>query len=93
MFLTNGEENWRTSVQSEFVVNYDATILSAFVIYAADYDNIDNFRSTPMLDEIYGGDDGLTAALGYEEGEFTTILFRKKLDCKFSSELPFVQYL
>ncbi|GFO48494.1 cell surface glycoprotein 1, partial [Plakobranchus ocellatus] len=37
------------------------------------------FRSTPLFDEVYGGQDDLTAAFGYEENGETTILFRKKL--------------
>ena len=36
-------------------------------------------RSTPLHDEVYGGTQSLTAALGFEENGYTTILFRKKI--------------
>ncbi|KAK3090959.1 hypothetical protein FSP39_016057 [Pinctada imbricata] len=36
-------------------------------------------RSTPLHDEAYGGTESLTAAVGFEEDGYTTILFRKKL--------------
>ena len=38
------------------------------------------YRSTPLFDEVYGGQDDLTAAFGYEENGETTILFRRKLE-------------
>lgn len=37
-------------------------------------------RSTPRSDEFWGGDDSLTAALGWEEDGQTTIVFRRKLN-------------
>ena len=33
-------------------------------------------RSTPRRDEFYGGNDDLTAAVGWEENGVTTIMFR-----------------
>lgn len=36
-------------------------------------------RSTPRMDEFYGGTQSLTAAVGKEEGGVTTIIFRKSL--------------
>ncbi|XP_048256385.1 uncharacterized protein LOC124134573 isoform X5 [Haliotis rufescens] len=36
-------------------------------------------RSTPQHDDFYGGNNSLTAALGFEENGYTVILFRKKL--------------
>jgi hypothetical protein len=39
-------------------------------------------RSTPQYDSFYGGSESLTAAFGYEEYGFTTIIFRKKLTGK-----------
>ena len=37
-------------------------------------------RSTPRLDEFYGGTQGLTAAVGAESNDgLTTIIFRKSL--------------
>ena len=36
-------------------------------------------RSTPNVDEFWGGEQSLTAALGWEKDGETTILFRKKL--------------
>lgn len=36
-------------------------------------------RATPMVDEIYGGRQSITAAVGYEENDVTTIIFRRKL--------------
>ena len=36
-------------------------------------------RSTPRLDTFWGGQDSLTAAMGFERDGVTTILFRKKL--------------
>ena len=36
-------------------------------------------RSTPLRDAQYGGEDDITAALGWEEDGETTIIFRKKL--------------
>lgn len=46
----------------------------------ADYYTRD--RSTPELDEFYGGEDSLTAAVGFEENGITTILWRRKLKGK-----------
>ena len=37
-------------------------------------------RSTPLFDSYYGGTDGLTAAVGEEDGNYTRILFRRRLD-------------
>ena len=39
-------------------------------------------RSTPVHDEYLGGRNDLTAALVWEEGEHTFMLFRKKLTCE-----------
>lgn len=36
-------------------------------------------RSTPRLDTFWGGQDSLTAAMGFERDGVTTIMFRKKL--------------
>ena len=36
-------------------------------------------RSTPRMDEFYGGTQGITAAIGEERNGITTIIFRKKL--------------
>ena len=36
-----------------------------------------NFRSTPRRDEVYGGQDDLTAAIGWESDGVTTVMFRK----------------
>lgn len=36
-------------------------------------------RSTPRMDNFWGGKNDLTAALGFEKDGITTILFRKKL--------------
>ncbi|KAL8562312.1 hypothetical protein ACOMHN_037268 [Nucella lapillus] len=36
-------------------------------------------RSTPVMDEVLGGRNSLTAGLVWEEGEYTTMLFRRKL--------------
>ena len=41
-------------------------------------------RSTPRLDEVYGGTDSLTDAMGYEEDGVTTIMFRRKIKGKIS---------
>ncbi|XP_066143136.1 uncharacterized protein [Euwallacea fornicatus] len=43
-------------------------------------------RSTPHMDIYWGGKNDLTAALGFEKDGITTILFRKKLDAKESSD-------
>ena len=37
-------------------------------------------RATPMLDEVYGGVQSLTAANGFERDGITTIMFRRKLN-------------
>ena len=34
-------------------------------------------RSTPRRDAVYGGQDDLTAAIGWEEDGVTTVIFRK----------------
>ena len=36
-------------------------------------------RSTPRMDEFYGGSQSLTGAVGKEEDGVTTIIFRKSL--------------
>lgn len=36
-------------------------------------------RATPMVDEVYGGSQSLTAATGFEENGITTVMFRRKL--------------
>ena len=41
------------------------------------YELIFNFRSTPRRDEVYGGQDDLTAAIGWESDGVTTVMFRK----------------
>lgn len=43
----------------------------------ADYYTRD--RSTPLFDSVYGGEESLTAAVAIEEGEYTKLLFRRKL--------------
>ncbi len=43
-------------------------------------------RASPMLDEVYGGEQSITAAMAYEENNVTTLMFRKKL--KGSTTLP-----
>ena len=45
-------------------------------------------RSTPQYDSFYGGSESLTAAFGYEEYGFTTIIFRKKLTGKYIYTRP-----
>lgn len=45
-------------------------------------------RSTPKVDRYWGGDDSLTAALGWEVDGVTTILFRRKLDGKNFLSFP-----
>lgn len=44
----------------------------------ADYYTRD--RSTPRMDNYWGGRNDLTAAMGFEKDGVTTILFRKKLE-------------
>lgn len=44
-------------------------------------------RSTPLFDSEYGGEDSLTAALAIEEGEYTKMVFRRKLAGKKSTLL------
>lgn len=39
-------------------------------------------RSTPRMDNFWGGKNDLTAAIGFEKDGQTTILFRKKLQSK-----------
>ena len=46
-------------------------------------------RSTPVHDEYLGGRNDLTAALVWEEGEHTFMLFRKKLTCESVSKVMF----
>ena len=36
-------------------------------------------RSTPRLDEVYGGSQSLTAAVASQDGDILTVIFRKKL--------------
>ncbi len=36
-------------------------------------------RATPRQDSFYGGEDSLTAAVGWEENGVTTLMFRKPL--------------
>ena len=36
-------------------------------------------RSTPRKDVVYGGHDDLTAAVGWEDGGETTVMFRKRI--------------
>ncbi|XP_030757105.1 uncharacterized protein LOC115882976 isoform X4 [Sitophilus oryzae] len=43
-------------------------------------------RSTPRMDNFWGGKNDLTAALGFEKDGITTILFRKKLEAKEPSD-------
>ena len=38
--------------------------------------------SIPTADAYFGGTDDITAAFGVQEGEFTTIAFRKRLTGK-----------
>ncbi|KAK3860027.1 hypothetical protein Pcinc_033899 [Petrolisthes cinctipes] len=45
-------------------------------------------RSTPRVDEFWGGEGSLTAALGWEEDGVTTILFRRKLEATHPTDHP-----
>ena len=36
-------------------------------------------RSTPLFDSSYGGEDSLTGAIAMEHGEYTKLVFRRKL--------------
>ncbi len=45
-------------------------------------------RSTPMPDALYGGKDDLTAAIGYEDGDMTTIAFRRKFKADEPTDYP-----
>ncbi|KAK4296451.1 hypothetical protein Pmani_031050 [Petrolisthes manimaculis] len=45
-------------------------------------------RSTPRVDEFWGGESSLTAALGWEEDGVTTILFRRKLEATHPTDHP-----
>ena len=62
--------------------------------HVADYYTRD--RSTPRRDEVYGGEDDLVAAAGWEEDGVTTIMFRKPVDSgdmadnKFEGDLKFI---
>ena len=62
--------------------------------HVADYYTRD--RSTPRRDEVYNGQDDLTAAAGWEEDGTTTIMFRKPVDSgdmadnKFEGDLKFI---
>lgn len=47
----------------------------------ADYYTRD--RSTPLIDELNGGQDSLTGALGFEENGQTTLIFRRKIEGKY----------
>ncbi|KAF2359756.1 DOMON domain [Trinorchestia longiramus] len=46
-------------------------------------------RSTPRPDAFWGGEDSLTAALGWEEDGVTTIVFRRPLQASHPSDQPF----
>ena len=48
-------------------------------------------RSTPQPDKFYGGQEDLSAAVGYEENGITTIAFRKPLKSIFEQFL--VEYI
>lgn len=50
----------------------------------ADYYTRD--RSTPRMDNFWGGKNDLTAAMGFEKDGVTTILFRRKLEAKEPSD-------
>lgn len=50
----------------------------------ADYYTRD--RSTPKMDNYWGGKNDLTAAMGFEKDGVTTILFRKKLEANEPSD-------
>lgn len=43
-------------------------------------------RSTPRLDNFYGGKSDLTASGGFEENGVTIIMFRKKLEADHESD-------
>lgn len=57
----------------------------------ADYYTRD--RSTPRMDNFWGGKNDITAAMGFEKDGVTTILFRKKLDAKEPSDHSIVNDL
>lgn len=40
-------------------------------------------RATPRQDSFYGGEDSLSAAVGWEENGVTTVMFRKPLKGTF----------
>ena len=46
-------------------------------------------RSTPRRDAVYGGQDDLTAAIGWEEDGVTTVIFRKPAS---GAQVCFMQY-
>ena len=40
-------------------------------------------RSTPLPDEMYGGENDLSAAMAYEDEEGTVLMFRSKFKIVF----------
>lgn len=57
----------------------------------ADYYTRD--RSTPRMDNFWGGKNDLTAAMGFEKDGVTTILFRRKLEAKDPSDHSIIKDL
>lgn len=57
----------------------DVVIGMARGTYYRAFDYYTRDRSTPRVDEYWGGEDSLTAVFGWERDGETTILFRKTL--------------
>lgn len=57
----------------------DVVIGMARGTYYRAFDYYTRDRSTPRIDEFWGGEDSLTAVFGWERDGETTILFRKTL--------------
>ena len=74
----------------------DVVIGKAFGSFSHVADYYTRDRSTPRRDEVYGGEDDLVAAAGWEEDGVTTIMFRKPVDSgdmadnKFEGDLKFI---
>ena len=65
---------------TDIVIGYARGDLSRVV------DSYTRDRSTPQNDEFWGGESDIVDSLGYEDGEGTTIVFRKPVEANHPSD-------
>ena len=93
--LSNGCQKFPEDAPIPKVTEFHAMDCQDIVIgkVIGDRSNIGDYytrdRSTPRRDEVYGGQDDLLGAVGWEENGVTTVWFRKKVESGLKADHAF----